>query len=729
MRLVPWLGLLAAVGCGGVAVHSSDAASGMRGTASRSSGAAVPFESDSAFASARRRFVSMRRDEAGRRELLSRLLAHLARRCARKEAYEDRVACLGEAAELLDPVDFEAARLPAPMRPLAEGVLPDAARRGDEAVALSAHLLLSFVSSEEEAARHRRAHERIVHWGEAVRRRLDPMERWERLSVLWDRHAELSPAFSVLRKAAQVHLDGGRALQELLGSQEGRFWLVQRALRRARVLPPDVMQRLPFEAAAPLLAHGRLREAATLLERARVGGEAQRRALLGVIRSAAGDDPDRAAKALLRLADLYLEAMPSVAWGLCREGMRRGFDRARFTVCLGRVDGQRGREREAAAWFARALEAEPEERELYDEALRSLASFLDRAERTLGQEAEALQLAREAEGWLARRMQRWPDVPAPLRKDELDYLVARLAVRRGDLSLARGRFESVSRAGGRLAVDAWAEWGEMELRAGEFERARRLLRRALDALADRRDADRSVRRAELLSAIADAWRLDGNEERAVLHYREALRIWDASLSQARGRARAEAWVRRGVLEDRLGRPKEAEEDFVRAVRAAPDERSVYAGVLAHLVTMPRGRTRLALRLYEKARRQAEWDDAWRVYLGLWCWAVAVRDGAPLPDEVARALRRAAGQQGWHAKLASLFEGRVTAERLLASASGRGERAEAHFYAAVRAAAEGDERGVRVLLRAVLEDRMVSFYEHAMAQEWLGETASASRGAS
>ncbi len=731
MRLVPWIGVLAllASGCGGPgAVEPSARGTARGGAASEGGEAGRPFESEASFARARRRFVAMRPGAAGRRERLGRLLGHVAARCE-GAAFEARIECLEEAAELLDPEDLTPGRLPSAMRPLAERVLADASRRGEEGVALAAHLILSFVTPEQEARAHRKAYERIVGWGEAVRRRLGALERWDRLVRVWSRHAELAPASSVLRQSSAAHVARGRAVREMLASREGQMLFVQRAMRRGQMLPHEMLQRLPFETMAPFLAHGRLQRAREVLSRERAAlalGGAPSRQLVALLQAAEGEDSRRAGEALLRLADVYLEAMPRVAWGLCREGLRRGLDRARFAVCLGRIEGRREREAEAAAWFAEALEAAPEDRDLYDEALRSLASFLDRAERAVGQEEDALRLARQAEGWLRRRLRRWPDAPAPLRREDLDYLVGRLAVRLGDVTLARRRFEAASAPQSALRAHALAEWGEMELRAGDSRRARRLLRRALDASAPGRTGERSASRAELLGALGDAWRIEGDAAQADRHYRRALRIWEELASGAQGRARAEAWVRVGVLRDRLGRREEAERAFLAALRASPDARSVYVGVLAHLVAFPRGRTDLALRLYEKARRQVEWDAAWRVYLGLWCWAVAVRDGRQLPARLVRTMRRASGQPGWPGRLASLAAGALTPARLLELAADRGQRAEAHFYGAVRAAAEGDVRGTRALLEAVLSDRMVGFYEHVMAQEWLlgGREASA-----
>ncbi len=716
-----WVALAATVGAltGGVGCGGPAAAPARSVAAEHSGGgeaSAAPFGDEAGYLAARRRFVQMPTNAPERAALQRRLAGHVAQRCEEAEGFDALSECFEEAAWLLDPVDFTRGKLPEGVLRLAERLLPVASRRGAEAEALSALRVLKQ-GGDARGAQAERRYGRVGRWGEQVRATLDPVERWERLAGVWDRHARLVPAEDVLRRAAEIHWKEGRALLGALSGRERFYAMAQEFMRRRHMLPSEALRRVPLEAVAPMLARGQLAMAAEQLGRA-PDGLPQVAQLRSVLQAADGDGA-AAARAIEQLANVYLEAMPEVAWGLCREGLRRRLEPARFAACLGRVESEWGRGQQAVAWFAEALAAAPEQPGLYDEALRQLARFLDDAVGRSGEEEEALRLAERAEHWLAERRRRWPAQRPPIEQADLDLTVARLAARLGRVEQAEQR---LARALERRPGDpeALAERGTLLLRLGRFEAALKTLRAALDAVPLRAE-ERAARRAELLERLGDAHRLAGNDTQAQRHYQQALRAWKRAVVRRRGGPLALALVHVGVLHDRLGEPERAEESFRKAVRAAPDWLEVHASILAHLVVSPTPRPELAADLFRRAGKQVDLDPDWRAYLGLWVWAVHVRGGSLDGTEQAawrRALRELAEGEGWPAALASVATAALSPGALEQRADGRGERAEAAFYGAVARLAEGQREAAFEALRRVLATRMVGFYEYAMAQEWL-----------
>jgi hypothetical protein len=153
------------------------------------------------------------------------------------------------------------------------------------------------------------------------------------------------------------------------------------------------------------------------------------------------------------------------------------------------------------------------------------------------------------------------------------------------------------------------------------------------------------------------------------------------------------------------------------MQAAPDNRETYAQILSYLVVAP-PQPELAENILARAQRQLTLEPEWKTYFALWVKAISARAHVDLSPDVSSLLGRLARSDAWWGHLAQFGIGTIDYARLSAAAKNRGERAEADFYEGIRRTAAGDLQGARALFKAVIDSRMVGFYEYQMAQELL-----------
>jgi hypothetical protein len=171
------------------------------------------------------------------------------------------------------------------------------------------------------------------------------------------------------------------------------------------------------------------------------------------------------------------------------------------------------------------------------------------------------------------------------------------------------------------------------------------------------------------------------------------------------------------LRSRIGDDAASVATFRRALDSSPSWREPYAAMLSHLV-VSRPDADLAETVLRRAQFQLTLEPEWRVYFALWTLAVAGRASAEVSPDVRQLLEEMAAGQGWSARLASFGAGQLDFEQLSAAATSRSERAEALFYEGTRLLGAGDREGAVRRFREVIATGMVSFFEHAMAQELL-----------
>ena len=602
--------------------------------------------------------------------------------------------------DLFTPQELADGSLPAPLTAVAEALVRKGNPRGDEARVLSGLLVLQTQGREGADNEYRL----VAEWGEDARRDLpNGMQRYTELIDVWEEHAILTPAPPVLQTLANLHVARRDAVMRALDM--GPEMVLQLGS-----LPAQVRRVAPLDVAAVYLREGQIVGAIDNVRAMGENGETEAR-LLEVL-EVARDDDDDAADALIELAEAYREVKPDVSVGVCRLGLRRFAEDARFPTCLARVAAADRDVDNAIAWYATAIELAPDLRALYDEALTQLDELLEMG--TLRQDAtSARQLAERTERLLAERQERWPRTSPPISPGRIELLVGAAEMHAGNANEAQRRLEASVAAG--ETADALMQLGTLELRRGDARAAARHYRRALDLATNR------IERAELLEHLGDAFATAGNADQAERMYRQALQIWDQTAAELGQQAEARLLMarlqtRRGVILDHLGDREKALQAFRSAINAEPRLHETYATILSHLVSAEPD-LEFAHEVFRMSQRQLSLAPEWKVYFALWVKAIAARAATSPEGDVDTVLREQTNVSGWSGQLARFGAGELEYEQLLEAADGVGESAEAHFYEGVRQM-ESDQAAARELFQRVLQTEMVSFYEYQMAQALL-----------
>jgi tetratricopeptide (TPR) repeat protein len=623
--------------------------------------------------------------------------------------YDEVVEHLAKLAELLHPSDIEAGRVPAEVAPLARWIVEHGASRGDEGRVMGALVLLSALGESSEEMRAER--ERVATWGRDARAGIqNPIERYGDLIQVWEQQEQIAPAPDVLSMLARLYTEQRDALLATFGL-EGQGSDVARGMSFHELqLAPRLVERAPLDVAAVYLRHGDLGQAIEHVRRMgdRVNGV--ERELLSILSRAQRDD-EGGAHALEELSRGFVRARPDISAAICRLGLRRFSQDARFPLCLARASIELGRPAESTGWYAEAVQLAPDEREVYDEAIGRLDELMEEGELEL-EGGQGSSIARHALEILDERIRRWPNEQPAVTREALLLSIGRAEMSQGNVEEARTRFRASLAA--HETREAHQQLGLLLERVGQSREAAEHYRRALD-MTEQRGAEGEAERAELLEQLGDAFRQDGNEAQARRMYTQALGTWNELAQGVSDARRSVVHVRRGVLMSRLGDEPGAARAFAAALESAPAWREPYAAILSHLVVASPNLS-LAEDVMRRAQYQLTLEPEWRVYFALWVQAIAARSAAQADGEVRALLADLSRGDSWTAQLAAFGSGdRAT---LVDAASSRGQRAEAHFYEGARLLGAGDVASARQHFEQVLETNMVSFYEYAMAQELL-----------
>ncbi len=664
------------------------------------------------FDGAVRRFHTLDRREPLREPLRERLAQYLlqgAYEQMARDGYESVVETLGAVLDLYTPAEIGRGEIPSQLEKLARFLLEKGSPQGDPARVLSALLVIRLLHPDD--AEVVNYYQRLKGWSLDTESDAlgEPPERYDGPLRTWEEHARLVPAPEVMERLARLYLDRCRALVEYYRSNERRFLAEIGAARS--------VQKTSIMVAAVFLREGDIASALTHVESIRSTADVEEE-LVQILKLAL-EGGEMGEGAVLDLAAAYLNAgHREVALALCRDGLRRNREDARFPQCLGRIAAGENDYAAATAWYAKAIELMPDSRPLYDETLKVLNDLIEQ-DRFDPDPTVVRGLAKRAREVLAERIRRWPDSPPLVKPEDLYLLIAVAEMNAGNAEEAEKQLErSVAE---RESIDALLQLGLLLERTGRGKKAEQTYRRAL-GLVKGESVGAAVQRAETVERVGDAQRISGDDQRAVGSYRKALEIWNQVLPGLEGVHFGLAQIRRGILLDRLDERGEAGKAFRLAMEYAPGSRETYASILSHLVVAVPD-LELGYRTYERAFLQLSLDPEWKVYFSLWVRAIEARAGKSLASDIDGVLGSLVGESEWWAQLARFALGELDYEQLLARASGVGERAEAHFYQAMRLLAKGDTSGARGLLGRVLETRMVNFYEFVMAQELLREAGS------
>lgn len=679
----------------------------------------MPAEIESAnVGEALRLYQRLALDSPTRPILRERIVAHYAAQTpdlVEADDYDAMVEHFAAMTDLLTPQDIGAGRVPQALAAPAAYLIEHGSPPGDEARVLAAHLVLSRIEPDDEA--HQGRYEQVSRWGRDARSTVEnPLDRYTQLIEIWSEHARLTPTPDVLSTLAGLHVERRDAIFEAF--REGPM------MRGLRALPSQVERIAPLDVAAVYLAHGDVASAVTRVEAMGGGSETVLRLvrLLQEARREGGEGSD----ASIELAEAFREARPRVAVGMCRHGLRRFPNDARFAGCLARVAADMRHPAEATGWYAISIELAPDIQPLYDEALEQLNEFIE--EGIFDADAdEARALAGHAEQILAERRRRWPDSSPPVPPGQLHYLMGMLEMNAGNAPEATRRLQlSVEE---RETPRALLQLGLLLERTGSPAEAATNYRRALDLTPENEPSD-ALRRAEILERLGDAFRESDNGAQANRMYTQALEAWSgaqAELGAVSGPPLALLEVRRGVLLDRLGRGDESSAAFRAAMGAVPNTQETFATILSYLVVSS-PKPELAVDVFRQANRQLTLAPEWKVYFSLWIKAIHGRAGQPLDPEIASLLTSLAESDTWWGALARFGTGALPYADLISGAERVGQETEAHFYEGARRLTSGDAEGARLYFQRVVGTNMVSFYEFAMAQELLrGADASAAAG--
>lgn len=653
---------------------------------------------------AERRFLRMALDDPERPPLRDRLIASVlsqAQALADVGDYEGVVAEVSRLTMFLSPSEYAAGVFPKRLEPIAQYIVSQGGRLGDEGHVLGAYFILQRLTGE---PIYQAKYDQVATWGRESRAGLDNLsEQYAGLIEVWSDHADLTPAPEVLDTLAGLYIAGRDAVAAETAETRHRLGLVgERQLRLA-----------PLNVAAVYLTHGDITSAIGKVESMEGGGELQLR-LLELLRTAKSTD-EAGAAATFELVEGYRVARPDVAVGLCRAALLRFPRDYRFPTCMARVAADSEHFADATAWYVIAIDLAPDMIELYDEALGQLDEFIEvRLSDPHPERSSAL--ARGAEKILAERQKRWPDSEPPIAPNRLEFLIGMLEMNAGNPKEAEKRFEISLQQDEN--PEALLQLGLLLERTGRPEEAEKRYQRAL-ALTPTGSLPDDLRRAEIFEHLGNVAYEQDKQEEMIANYRVALKAWTEARDQVEGPTGALVEMRRGVLLDQLGRHDDAVDAFENAMMYAPQWRDVYATILSHLVSAKPDYD-LASMVWHRSQLQLSLPPEWKVYFTLWIQFIAARAGQPPAEEHVELLRRLGGSSSWWGKLASFGAGEIDYEGLLSVASSLGERTEAIYYEGTRRFAAGDPDGAFEQFQRVLDTNMVSFYEFEMARQLLIE---------
>ncbi|MCB9657837.1 MAG: tetratricopeptide repeat protein [Sandaracinaceae bacterium] len=670
---------------------------------------------DASFPPTRRAFHGLQLNDPQREVDRARLFAYLDQAGRALVAGNDYDALLEHFAlctDLLIPSDYVQERVPASLAPVALRIVELGSPRGDEGPVLGALEVLRRIVIEpdrEDGPTAEEQYQQVAQWGRTSREAIpDFMHRYSSLIDVWEVHAHYSASPQVLDTLAQLHIDR-RDFVLRAASETGMQGLLA---DYPPSLPLQIGRIAPIDVVAVYLRVGDVEGAIRKLREMGLRGRTE--AQLLELLQAAERPSEAGAQALTDLAEAYGRTRPEAARGICRRGLRDYPRDTRFPECLAAVSAEGAQFEDATAWYVVAIALDPENRSLYDEALAQLNEFIERG--VFDEDpAAGRALTAHARRLLNERSTRFPNSPAPVSLAQIEFLAAMVELHSGHPDSAREHF--LASLESNPLNDVLRELGTLETRLGNADTATELLRRALDRTLGE-SLEVSVQRAGLLHELGDAFGAANNSTQAERMYRQALELYDGTLSQLSANGLGFVQARRGVLLDKLGSHDAARAAFLAAVDATPLEREPYMVAMMQLTTSTED-VALMRELYRRALLNLGLAPEWKVYFALWTQFVVRRAGEADGEEIDAVLTRFARHSPWYGRLAAFGAGQMDGAALVAAASTPGQRAEAHFYAATRAATTGDRDGARREYEAVFATGMVNYVEYQMGRSLVG----------
>jgi tetratricopeptide (TPR) repeat protein len=635
---------------------------------------------------------------AAREGLLAFQLAEARRSMEERDAL-DVGRTLREAVRLFEPSELEAGIGSRGLRELLEWIAPVARSRGrpeDAVAAAHARLLLDPGDAGAEAE-VREIEEWLVTSAEG-----DEAEAIERQVELYLEATARVPSPALIRRTIDLVLE-----RSVLGPRP-------RPLRSMEDLQRSVQRDQLYFAGLTITVLGMAvrmgdpLEAERLLEPFR-GDPGYLDEVLEEVSGLA--DPVRRADAGMDLAEALEVKFPEEARTLCTILRRENPSDGRPSACLGRYFVAQEEYGVAGRFFLEATGRAPRTRAFAESALRILAGQielgLDRSDW-----ADLQDLHRAFAAVLERFRASWPGADPPVEPDRVLEVMAGAALVAGEVETARALFaESLERL---PSPGGFFEYGQMEARAGNTERALELLRRGLDASSGTLE-ERLLARARTYEEIGVIDRSRGDDPSAA--FEQADRAW-RELARNGLVTRARADVQGGILMVRVGRREEGLRRIALGIETAGRDEFGAAqdvpifNVGLSFLHMEGARDELAVLLPAVVTR-GDIDISWRVYYLLWTLGADRLDGVA-DDPEALAFLRAVQADGWTGTLARFYDGSIPFDEALAAARTIGQRTELYYYEGLNRLGAGDVAGATELLDRVVASRIYNYLEWEMA---------------
>lgn len=637
------------------------------------------------------------------REALIRYYLERAQRSVTEADVLDVRGTLHDVFSLFDPDELDGQPDSAALRKFLAWIDPVARRLGRPEDSLTVAEARVLVDPEDEEAA--RTAEEITAWAADED---DEATAIERRAEMYDAVTEILPAPRLVKRLVGLILErhdlGERAtsiesLQDFfLASRRSQFYFSGLTLNIVRLA----------------VRIGRPEAAAEMLEAHRDSA-----AYLGDVLDevSALRDPLRRADAGSDLVEALAPQFPEETRRLCTM-LRREFPAdGRFSACLGRYFAGRQIWGTAARFLLEAVSRDPETREFNEQALVLLGGEIQ--DGTDGASWDALVGLQAAfDATLTNFRARWPETEPPVPRTAVLRRMANAALIRGDVATAR-RLHGEALAADPTA-DAYLEFGQMEARAGDRDRALQLLEAGL-ALQSGDLADRTIARAGLLEEIGRLHRAAGRDAEAKDAFDEAIDTWK-QVARAGVVSQAFADLQVGRLSFLSGDREAGLQRIALAVRAAGEDEygpgediAVYNQALSFLHI--EGETDLLAELFPLSATRQDLDVVWRVYHALWTLGASRRDGRPDDPEVL-AFLDAMRASGWTGVLARFYRGEIGFDAALEAAGTFGQQTELRYYEALNRLGAGDAAAARALLDQVVATNIFNYFEWEMARALL-----------
>ncbi len=291
--------------------------------------------------------------------------------------------------------------------------------------------------------------------------------------------------------------------------------------------------------------------------------------------------------------------------------------------------------------------------------------------------------------------------------------------------------------------------GEIEIREGRLDEARKLLTMAMErektgtvllsiaridwhdgqvktaldrlreALAAEDVAKDPALRGEVLLLQSDITREQGDPSAARKPLSDALRDLAKARSAAEGddRARIERLIARAL--DRFGAGSSATKALDRAMEAAPRDKRQAAATVGQIVSRAFVKGDLASArdgLLRGLAAELPREDI--VYYALWVRILERQTKAAGESAAERVLAQAAEDPRWIGRVAAFGAGKMKADQLVAAATSPTQKTEALFYSAMDRRLAGDAKGADDFLHQVVSSPGLDLMEAALARELL-----------